>query len=73
MARRTACWAAVGLLPLLLLAGSCAAGPLGDFVEGTAVAYGGPQDGKDPHLASGGLVDGSCGEGGSVAGGRPAI
>lgn len=35
----------------------------GDWVEGTAVPFGGPTDGADPHVASGGLKDGSCGYG----------
>lgn len=34
----------------------------GEFTAGTVVPFGGPSDGKDPHVASGGLLEGSCGE-----------
>ena len=32
--------------------------------QGTAVSFGGPADNLDPHVASGGVLDGSCGEAG---------
>lgn len=54
--------AAVKAMGLLLWAAMCSAAPLGDWQTGTAVPFGGPQDGKDPHLTSGGLLEGSCGE-----------
>ncbi|PRW57696.1 hypothetical protein C2E21_3455 [Chlorella sorokiniana] len=55
--------AALALLLALAVARHASAGPLGDFIDGTAVPYGGPADGQDPHVASGGLVSGSCGYG----------
>ncbi|KAI7843723.1 hypothetical protein COHA_002621 [Chlorella ohadii] len=54
---------ALALLLALAAVPRASAGPLGDFIEGTAVPFGGPADGQDPHVASGGLVSGSCGYG----------
>ncbi|KAL4434037.1 hypothetical protein ABPG75_000478 [Micractinium tetrahymenae] len=47
----------------VLLVACAAAAPLGQWTAGTAVPYGGPSDGQDPHQASGGLKSGSCGYG----------
>jgi hypothetical protein len=57
------------LAGLLLLSGAASL-PLSDFAPATAVSYGGPTDGKDPHVATGGLAEGSCGERGGADGGR---
>lgn len=56
----------------LLLLGGAASLPESDYAPGTAVSYGGPTDGKDPHVATGGLLEGSCGERGrpGAGGGR---
>jgi hypothetical protein len=61
----------LALAGLLLVSG--AASLLSDFAPATAVAYGGPTDGKDPHMATGGLLEGSCGERGWAAAGDAAF
>ncbi|PSC73189.1 barwin-like endoglucanase [Micractinium conductrix] len=60
MLRASLCAAVVAAA---LLVSTAAAAPLGEWTSGTAVPFGGPTDGQDPHQPSGGLKAGSCGYG----------
>lgn len=63
--------AATALLVFAIAAAPAAAATIGSWSSGTAVTWGGPQDGKDPNQPSGGLLSGSCGYGEQTKGAWP--